>query len=93
MTPHLPVETFPALEAIAGIRHGFIGRVPGLDVKMDRELALRRLDESGHATGEAVGDSGESFERRKCFDGKGRSHANLTAAFSPPEPSGAAADS
>ena len=45
MTAVLPVETFPALEAVAGIKHGFTGRVPGLDVKVDRELALRRLDE------------------------------------------------
>ena len=45
MTSHVPVETFPALDAIAGVRHGFTGRVPGLDVKMDRELALRQLDE------------------------------------------------
>lgn len=39
-----PVETFPALEALGGIRHGFLGRIPGLDVKVDRELALQRLD-------------------------------------------------
>ena len=45
MTSPLPVETFPALEAVAGIKHAFTGRVPGLDVKVDRELALQRLDE------------------------------------------------
>jgi copper oxidase (laccase) domain-containing protein len=39
-----PVETFPALETLGGIRHGFLGRIPGLDVKVDRELALQRLD-------------------------------------------------
>jgi copper oxidase (laccase) domain-containing protein len=38
------LETFPALEALGGIRHGFLGRVPDLDVKVDRELALQRLD-------------------------------------------------
>jgi copper oxidase (laccase) domain-containing protein len=40
------VETFPALDAISGVRHGFTGRAPGLDVKADRALALERLDAS-----------------------------------------------
>ena len=39
------VETFPALREIAGVRHGFIGRIPGLDVKVERDIALARLDE------------------------------------------------
>ncbi len=43
MTAAPPVETFPALDAVSGIQHGFLGRVPGLDVKVDRELALQRL--------------------------------------------------
>jgi copper oxidase (laccase) domain-containing protein len=42
----LPLETFPALGAIAGVRHGFTGRVAGLEVKADRTLALQRLDAS-----------------------------------------------
>ena len=40
-----PVETFSALSEIAVVRHGFIGRIPGLDVKVEREAALVRLDE------------------------------------------------
>jgi hypothetical protein len=39
-----PVERFPALEALEDVLHGFILRVPGLDVQTDREIALRRLD-------------------------------------------------
>ncbi|MDF1658409.1 MAG: polyphenol oxidase family protein [Verrucomicrobiales bacterium] len=39
------VETFPALEAIDGLVHGFIVRHPDIDVKADRETALRRLEE------------------------------------------------
>jgi len=39
----LPVETFPALSALPGIRHAFLCRVPGLDVHADREEALARL--------------------------------------------------
>jgi polyphenol oxidase len=36
-------EHFPALTAIPGIRHAFCGRVPGVDVKVDRLMALERL--------------------------------------------------
>jgi hypothetical protein len=39
----VPVEKFEALEGIPGIRHGFLCRVPGLDVRADREEALGRL--------------------------------------------------
>ncbi len=34
---------FPSLEVIPGIRAGFIGRVPGLDMNAGREEALARL--------------------------------------------------
>jgi len=37
------VERFPLLAAIGGLEHGFIGRVPGVDVRVDREEAMRRL--------------------------------------------------
>jgi copper oxidase (laccase) domain-containing protein len=37
------VETFAALAALPGVVHGFVGRVPGLDVQTDREAALARL--------------------------------------------------
>lgn len=43
-----PVETFPALAQVPGIIHGFTGRIPDLDVKVEREEALRRL-ERAHA--------------------------------------------
>jgi copper oxidase (laccase) domain-containing protein len=39
-----PVERFPALDAREGVLHAFVLRVPGLDVRADREIALRRLD-------------------------------------------------
>lgn len=38
-----PVEFFPALSALADVRHTFIQRVPGLELKVEREEALRRL--------------------------------------------------
>jgi hypothetical protein len=44
-----PCETFPALDALPGIRAAFITRIPGVDVAADREIALARLSEH-HAT-------------------------------------------
>lgn len=38
------LEHFPALDAIAGIRHAFITRIPGIDVSADKAEALQRLD-------------------------------------------------
>lgn len=39
-------ETFPALTAIPGFRHGFVLRHPEIDVVTDRETALARLEAS-----------------------------------------------
>ena len=50
-----PVETFPALSEIAAVRHGFVGRIPGLDVKVERDAALARLDEFHAAARERAG--------------------------------------
>jgi copper oxidase (laccase) domain-containing protein len=52
------VETFPALSAVLGLRHGFVQRVPGLDVTVDRELALSRLEKC-HAAARTTMDVGE----------------------------------
>jgi polyphenol oxidase len=41
-----PVEFFPALAALPGIIHGFTRRVHGVDVKVERESALARLEKS-----------------------------------------------
>jgi purine-nucleoside/S-methyl-5'-thioadenosine phosphorylase / adenosine deaminase len=38
------IEYFSALAAINHIRHGFIERIPGIDVSADKAEALRRLD-------------------------------------------------
>jgi polyphenol oxidase len=39
----VPVQRFPALDDLEVIQHGFTLRVPGLDVKTDRETALERI--------------------------------------------------
>ena len=41
---NIPVERFPALEALEYVLHGFTLRVAGLDVRSDRGTALERLD-------------------------------------------------
>ena len=38
------VEFFPALRSLSLVRHGFVGRIPGIDVATDRAAALDRLD-------------------------------------------------
>jgi copper oxidase (laccase) domain-containing protein len=40
----VPFETFPALAALPGIVHAFTLRVPGLDVRVERDVALARLE-------------------------------------------------
>ena len=39
----MPVEFFPALSAIPGLIHGFVTRIPGVAVDVDRAEALARL--------------------------------------------------
>jgi copper oxidase (laccase) domain-containing protein len=51
----MTTESFPALDAIPRIRSGFTRRVAGLDVCVERELALKRL-QAAHR--EALADAG-----------------------------------
>lgn len=51
----LPVEKFPALEAVEAVEHGFVTRVPGIDIKTDRATALSRLEKWHMAAREAFG--------------------------------------
>ena len=39
----LPIETFPALERV-GCRHGFVGRVAGIELSHDKAVVLENLD-------------------------------------------------
>jgi copper oxidase (laccase) domain-containing protein len=54
------LEFFPALRSLDLVRHGFIGRLPGIDVATDRAEALARLDESHRARRAELG-LGEMF--------------------------------
>lgn len=55
MNAGAPAEFFPALTAVTGATHAFIGRVPGIDVQVDREAALARLQQSHALVRERLG--------------------------------------
>lgn len=55
MSSEAPLDSFPALAALPGVIHGFTGRVPGLDVQVEREVALQRLDSIHHAARTRLG--------------------------------------
>jgi polyphenol oxidase len=40
----LPIETFPALKGV-GCRHGFVRRVPGIELSHDKATVLENLDQ------------------------------------------------
>lgn len=54
-------EHFPALAAIPGIRHAFCRRVPGIDVQVDRALALERLAEQHDIVRAELGIADQTF--------------------------------
>lgn len=56
-----PAEHFPELSAIPGFIHAFTQRVPGLDVQVDRDVALQRLDQHHAATRVALGLADKKF--------------------------------
>jgi copper oxidase (laccase) domain-containing protein len=66
---NLPVDTFEALERLSGIRHAFLCRVPGLDVRTDREEALGRLAEHHAAARLELGFPVEPFGTAKQVHG------------------------
>jgi polyphenol oxidase len=64
-----PLQLFPALSALPGILHGFTLRVPGLDVRTDRESALERL-EGYHSEIRAQFGSREFHTARQVHGGR-----------------------
>lgn len=53
----VPVETFPALDALPHLRAVFLRRVPGLDVRTERETAMSRLEKTHRNALDATGFS------------------------------------
>jgi copper oxidase (laccase) domain-containing protein len=71
MKPTVPVEYFPALEAVPGIVHAFIGRAEGIDVSVDRDEALARLEQSHGDVRAELGLSGRTFITARQVHGAG----------------------
>ncbi|CAN5541143.1 peptidoglycan editing factor PgeF [soil metagenome] len=55
LEPESVAEFFPALAALAIVRHVFIGRIPGIEVATDRAAALSRLDTAHRQVRERIG--------------------------------------
>ncbi len=55
MAPVIPVETFPELETLPGVAHGFVCRQSGVGVSLDREGTLERLREGFDLSIEQLG--------------------------------------
>jgi copper oxidase (laccase) domain-containing protein len=66
----LPMETFPALKALPEVIHAFLGRVPDLDVNVDREQALARLDVHHRMAREKLGLDARHFVIGKQVHGR-----------------------
>jgi copper oxidase (laccase) domain-containing protein len=66
-----PVEYFPALAGLPDVIHGFTGRVPGVDVKVERENALARLEQSHAEVREALGLGDRVFITAQQVHGAG----------------------
>src|SRR4030095_11378649 len=65
------VEFFPSLTELSVVRHGFVGRVAGIDVATDRAEALSRL-EAAHRTFRAdLGFAADSFATTEQIHGAG----------------------
>ena len=56
----LPIETFPALERV-GCHHGFVGRVPGIELSHDKAVVLENLDKVHRRARQILGLGGRKF--------------------------------
>src|SRR5678816_2632769 len=65
-----PFETFPALSRLPVV-HAFTRRVPGLDVRTDRETALGRLDVYHEGTRRSLGLALRHYRTARQIHGAG----------------------
>ena len=63
------VEFFPSLTELSVVRHGFVGRVPGVDVATDRAEALNRLDAAHRNFRTNLGFAADSFATAEQIHG------------------------
>ncbi len=67
----IPVETFPALSRLPWLRHGFVGRIPGLDLHLERDQALDRLADFHAQARRELGVGGDPFFTAEQIHGAG----------------------
>ena len=67
----IPVETFPELSALPFLRHGFVGRIPGLDLNLEREQALARLSDFHSEARRQLGVGDDPFFTAEQIHGAG----------------------
>jgi copper oxidase (laccase) domain-containing protein len=65
------IETFPVLSSVPGVRHAFVARVAGLDVKVERDIALARLEEHHCAARAKIGVDNMPFVFGQQVHGSG----------------------
>jgi copper oxidase (laccase) domain-containing protein len=73
----LPIETFPALERV-GCIHGFVGRVPGIELSHDKAAILENLDKVHRQARQALG-----LDERKFITAR-QVHGNIIAVVDSP---------
>ena len=56
----LPIETFPALDRV-GCLHGFVGRVPGIELSHDKAAVLENLDKVHRQARQILGLGNRKF--------------------------------
>lgn len=81
-------ESFPALDAIPQVRAGFMRRVPGLDMRVARELALERLRAAHDDGREAAGFSGMVFATAEQVHGSAVAGVSADTTFPVPSADG-----
>lgn len=80
-------EQFPALSAFDDrIRHGFVGRIPDLDVDLDRETALARLTDVHREARAGLGLAGFAFVHAQQVHGAGVAIVSETPTATPAPP-------
>ncbi len=76
--PTAPFETFQAVDSLPFVRGYFIQRIPGLDVKTDRETAMALLKDTHRATIDGLGFSGMALAT--CTQVHGNAVARVSTA-------------
>jgi polyphenol oxidase len=84
--PPLPHETYPALASLPGVLHAFLLRVPGLDVRTDRDTAMARLATIQRTTLDALGFAGLPLARAEQVHSNQVAIVSETAATPAPAP-------